>query len=281
MKIIESAESWAATERLRFLEKLAWWRGVVNRRDLRQAFGISQPQATIDLQRFQQLNPSAVRYDLRRKHYESTDEMECVLHRPVLEEGLMLFLGDPGCGVFPWCLASRIADVKDETIRGRIDGVWVVGRNPDFRVERLLFLAVIRSASIRVSMQKVSNRVAVEKEIAPKAFLFDGVGWLARCWDLSERCYFDLPLCEVSSAKWPDEPYEPDVPDHTWDREETLNLVLHPSLRTDERESLIMRYGLKDGVLSLRVREAMRGRILEYLRVDTGSGAKAPCFLLR
>lgn len=281
MKIIESSESWAATERLRFLEKLAWWRGVVNRKDLRQAFGISQPQATIDLQRFQQLNPTAVRYDLRRKHYESTLEMKCALHRPVLEEGLMLFLGDPGCGVFPWCLASRIADMTDDAMLDRIDGVWVAGRSADPIVERMLFLAVVRRSSIRVSLKSASNRVPVEIDIAPKAFVFDGGGWLARSWDLSNHCYFDLPLSEVAAAGWPDDPFEPEVPDHTWDREETLNLVLHPSLRSEERDALVRRYGLKDGVLSLRVREAMRGRILEYLRVDTGSGVKSPCFLLR
>jgi len=44
-------QNWAATERLRFIEACAWWKGIVQRQDLVGLFGISMAQASSDLQR--------------------------------------------------------------------------------------------------------------------------------------------------------------------------------------------------------------------------------------
>ncbi len=43
--------------------------GTVNRRDLIRKFGISQPQASVDLRRFDEAHPGAMRYDKSRKSY--------------------------------------------------------------------------------------------------------------------------------------------------------------------------------------------------------------------
>lgn len=45
--------------------------GFINREHLERKFGISTPQASKDLQRFQKLFPSACAYNLTAHHYES------------------------------------------------------------------------------------------------------------------------------------------------------------------------------------------------------------------
>ena len=40
---------WSERQRLRFIERVLFWRGYINRRDLMAFFGISAPQATNDL----------------------------------------------------------------------------------------------------------------------------------------------------------------------------------------------------------------------------------------
>jgi hypothetical protein len=50
--------NWAATERLRFIESCAWWKGVVQRQDLAGLFGISMAQASSDLQRYLSKSPN-------------------------------------------------------------------------------------------------------------------------------------------------------------------------------------------------------------------------------
>lgn len=43
--------------------------GEINRCEIRQAFGISAPQASLDLRRYMELNPGRIAYDVRRKRY--------------------------------------------------------------------------------------------------------------------------------------------------------------------------------------------------------------------
>lgn len=45
--------------------------GFVNRKDLMAFFGISMPQASIDLQSFLKLHPGAMQYNPSSKRYES------------------------------------------------------------------------------------------------------------------------------------------------------------------------------------------------------------------
>ncbi len=86
-------QNWAATERLRFIEVCAWWKGIVNRHDLVSLFGISMVQASSDLQRYLEMNPGAFVYNLRQKRYEPVAEMKCLMTRPRLDEAVARFLG--------------------------------------------------------------------------------------------------------------------------------------------------------------------------------------------
>jgi hypothetical protein len=43
--------------------------GYINREHLMLKFGISQPQASLDLQRYQRAHPGTVKYDLSAKRY--------------------------------------------------------------------------------------------------------------------------------------------------------------------------------------------------------------------
>ena len=43
--------------------------GEINRSEISQAFGISTPQASLDLRRYMELNPGRIAYDVRGKRY--------------------------------------------------------------------------------------------------------------------------------------------------------------------------------------------------------------------
>lgn len=43
--------------------------GEINRSDISHAFGISTPQASLDLRRYMELNPGRIAYDVRGKRY--------------------------------------------------------------------------------------------------------------------------------------------------------------------------------------------------------------------
>ena len=53
-------EQWAVMERLRFIERAAYWRGWIQRQDLAAVYGKGSAQASADFQKYLELNPGAL-----------------------------------------------------------------------------------------------------------------------------------------------------------------------------------------------------------------------------
>jgi hypothetical protein len=61
--------SWCDDQRQAWIAEMLVVYGFINREHLQRKFGISQPQASLDLRRFQADHPKAMAYDLSRKCY--------------------------------------------------------------------------------------------------------------------------------------------------------------------------------------------------------------------
>ena len=68
----QTTAKWGRQKRLEFIEFRLYWQGRINRSDLRAHFGISIPQASLDLRRYQELCPHSVEYDRSGKFYHPT-----------------------------------------------------------------------------------------------------------------------------------------------------------------------------------------------------------------
>lgn len=66
--------NWFQNERMKWIAEMLNVYGFINREHLERKFGISTPQASADLRRFQRLYPMVVRYDLSRKRYEAVGD---------------------------------------------------------------------------------------------------------------------------------------------------------------------------------------------------------------
>lgn len=60
---------WFEQQRIDWIAETLRVFGYINRAHLERKFGISTPQASADLRRFQQLDPTAVTYDKTAKRY--------------------------------------------------------------------------------------------------------------------------------------------------------------------------------------------------------------------
>lgn len=69
-------------EKYRFIEFRLYWERSVNRTDLKREFGISMPQATLDLKSYQELAPNNLAYDLGKRCYYPSDSFKPVLGNP-------------------------------------------------------------------------------------------------------------------------------------------------------------------------------------------------------
>ena len=80
---------WGEEARLRAIDADAFWEGRVNRAGLMRRFGISVPQATIDLRAYQLLAPENLRYDTREKAYLATEGFKPLFGPPEAEAWLV------------------------------------------------------------------------------------------------------------------------------------------------------------------------------------------------
>lgn len=270
-------EAWAAQERLRFIERSLWWRAQVKRKDLRELFGISMAQASSDLQRYLELNPTAARYDLKGKTYRGESGMTPILHEPRLKDALALFL--PG-GVGEWRAGlSRQVGAGEGRPGDVVAGVNLPVRNARPRIERAAFRALTEGLCLRIDYLSLSGRREHGwRVIVPTAFAHDGYRWHLRAWCEENGDYRDFVLSRIREADWPVDPGTADRPvDEAWETIEELVLIPNPALPPARAAAIAVDYGAEDGRIRLRVRRALLGYTLRHLGIaDDGFNALPP-----
>lgn len=263
-------ESWAASERLRAIERAAWWRGYVQRQDVAQIFGVSLAQTSTDFQTYQALNPGALNYNLSAKRYESSESMSCVLHKPRLAEAVSQYLGGPApsaiAGVAPVEVPAGVSD------DGRCAVLQLPRRRADTAVERLLFLAIYQGLSIRGRYLSVGSGRARWRLLAPHAVAHDGWRWHVRAWCFEREDYRDFVIGRFESVAWPvrlQEHTDMELPtDSDWETFVTVKVKPNEALEPSARKALRMDYGLEGKqVLEIGTRRAMLRYLLEALRL--------------
>ena len=254
-------DQWAVRERQLFIERLAWWKGVVNRGDVRDVFGISAAQTSADLQSYQEMNPTALAYNVRAKRYEAGENMGCVMHEPRLEEAVSLFLGVAtpmlGMGGRP-----KIAPTLTT-----VDFFKPLVREADAVVQRRVFLAIDQGKRLRMKYWSVHSSRGSLREIAPHALGHDGYRWHVRAWCFENEKFRDFVLSRIEAAEWPGDLFTAPVVDEDWERMETVVLRPHSSLDEEQRKTIIRDYGMKGGRLRVEVRAAMKEYFLAHWRV--------------
>lgn len=272
-------EAWAAQERLRFIERSLWWRGQVKRKDLRELFGISLAQASSDLQRYLEINPTAARYDLKAKSYRGEPGMGCIYHTPHLEDALSLFLPDQGDGMVGRPTATSPAGFRPGS---RVTGVSLPLRRATPLVERATFYAVWANMRLRIDYGSLSGKREVgTRQIVPHAFAHDGYRWHVRAWCEKNLDYRDFVLSRIREIEWPTESAPTDLPnDFDWETFDELILAPNPDLSDKLRESVAWDFGMIGGYLRLKVRRAMRNYTLMHLRMPPEGMNRLPPLLV-
>lgn len=258
-------EMWAAMERLRFVERAAYWTGTVNRSDLQTVFGVSQAQASADLQKFQVMNPGALMYNLNRKRYEGSVGMVCAIHQPRLEEAMAQFLGESVVAT-PWVRVPFQAEMG-----ARLAAVTLPAREAGLAVQRAVFQAVLHGLRVRVNYHSLTGKSEGWRWLAPHAFAHDGYRWHARAWCEKNEAFRDFVLSRMKAADLPTELARQEARDEEWETWEELVLAPASGMIESEKKAVALDYAMRGGKLRLRVRRAMRGYTLGHLRLGEGA----------
>jgi len=253
--------------RLAFIDFRLYWDGRVNRGHLTREFGISVPQASLDLTRYQQLAPASMIYDKSAKTYLASPEFRPSFFKPD-------------------------ADAYLNSLRSISDGIvspeqtWL-GRIPQFAA-----LPVPRRSTnadhLRAILAAIQNKTALHiryhsmrphpawRWISPHALAFDGFRWHARSLCHIDRTYtsFSLPrVLDVGDAGPGEGSMEAD---RRWSETVVLRIAPHPALTPAQRRGVELDYGMKEGVLELGVRAALTYHARKRLGLDRTAEAAKP-----
>lgn len=264
--------NWAVKERLTYIEMCAWWKGLVNRHDLTDVFGVSMAQASSDMQRYLDLNPESLGYNLRLKRYEATSGMKCVLTRPRLEEAVIRFLDGE-------TRSFSIGRAVEESGESSVAVVVQPARESAETVERRAFVAIMNDQRIRIRYASVRSGKEEWRWIRPHALGHSGVRWHLRSWCEKNDGFQDFALNRISEVEWSRETAQLPQPDRDWDEWVTLRVRANRSLDKARRQAVEFDYGMTNGVLELKVRKAMQDYLRERLGLPLVDGTEAGSLL--
>lgn len=251
-----------AEQRLEFIEFRLFWEGRVNRSDITARFGVSVPQASNDLSRYQELAPANIRYDTREKCYLPTDAFSPKFFKPSAGRHLAQLEG----------LAEHVMEAGDSWITEipETSVLPIPSRNVDPQMLKAFVGALRRRRSLNIHYHSMNpNRPeAMWRRITPLAFGFDGLRWHVRGFCHLESGFKDFILSRCLGVAEEAEPGARLEDDRAWTTFFDVVLIANPKLAPAQQRTIQVDYGMVDGRTTVSVRRAMLYYFNKRLRLD-------------
>lgn len=286
---------WNQQRRLEFIDFRLSCDGRFNRKDLVDFFGISVPQASLDVSRYcsivENLDPprSNIVYNRHLKYYIRSEDF-----KPLFPE-----LSSPHIYLSNLLALSNGSLPKSSNYFGFIPNVGVASFTPPRRNinQEVLFNvveAMRASMAVHISYMSVSSNNNTDHLIAPHGFAYDGMRWHVRayCYDthdfrdfvLSRILRCDVPEIAAPSDRFPDplgngfrEVGTSGRDDRDWNDLIDLVLCANPALPDRARRAIELDYGMEpDGTIIYTCRRALVFYALKWLRLTKEDAVLPP-----
>ncbi|MDN7943194.1 WYL domain-containing protein [Burkholderia multivorans] len=262
----KTGSRWGQERRLEFIDFRLQWEGRLNRGDLTDFFGISIPQASLDISRYQSICPQNMEYDRSTKMYVAMPDFKPVF--PVSHPSRYLNeLLATATGVLP----------RDATFVGWWPSVAVVPvptRVLDVNVLTALLRAIRERQGLRIQYQSMSRPEAISRVITPHAIAFDGFRWHVRAYCHIRELFLDFVIARILRVEATEQPGRGQEEDHEWNTIVTLEIVANPGLGEQRRRVVELDYGMEDGQIDLRCRQSLLFYTLRQLGLDDSDGRR-------
>lgn len=251
---------WGIRRRLEFIEYRLFWEGTINRKDLIDTFGVSVPQASVDIKKYKQNAPGNIYYDKSQKKYLVTSKFEPVLG-PIDSHNYLSKLSMLSEGIIK----------EDEAFMGYIPEYSVVpsfDRTIDPYILKKIIKVLKAGKSIKVLYQSMSRPSPVGRWISPHAFAFDGFRWHVRAYcELTDE-FRDFILGRILDTQNVKTSKINPSDDYNWNHFVTLKIAAHPDLTPDQRKIIEKEYNMSEGIALVRVRAAFIYYMLLRYRLE-------------
>ena len=247
----------AQRDRLAHIELRLRYLGEVRRTDLMSRFAVESATATRDIALYQRKAPYNLAYQASSKSYRYGGNRFRAL------------FDFSAAQVLAW-LARGSNDGEPRSDAGPIAwGEPHVKDGIDLDVLSVLTRAIRAGCAVAVTYDSASHEMAT-REIVPLALAQGGRNWHVRAFDRSTGSFEDLVLAWCVAAR----AVEGAVADHEmptrdvqWQRVLVLELVVHP-VNVPHPAAIERQYGMVGGLLTVSVRAAMAGHLLQRMDVD-------------
>lgn len=253
--------TWGQQQRLEFIDFRLFWEGRLNRSDLMDFFGMSLPQASLDLARYIEMAPENIAYDKAEKAY-----LPSASFRPAVTSvesmaylDLLTLPRGPKANFIGWRPDLGLVPHPNRRI-----GTFVL---------RQVLSAIRDRQKVHIEYQSMSRPRSTMRAISPHAIGYDGFRWHTRAYCHERNSFRDFVFARILKVKGMEESNINPKHDNAWERVLRLVLAPHPDLTAGQRRAVELDYGMKRGRIVLRTRQALAFYVLRQLGLDQTTSA--------
>jgi hypothetical protein len=239
----------AQKERLIYLDRCLTWRGIANRKDLIERFGISAAQAALDFRDYLKLaRETPPTYDPVRKTYIAAD-----VHRPLAPSSLT--------EAFEILVEGRDEDIPTTLPRPeRMANPKIIAR---------LHQTIRSKCALHIRYTSMSSGVDDGQWIAPTRFTSDGESVHLRAFSFKHNEYRDyLPIRISADSAFDERSLSEPLPcDSDWYTLARIWLRPRSDLSPEQASVVRVEYGFSGDLLALETRKAMEFYLLRRWRL--------------
>lgn len=251
---------WGQDRRLEFIDFRLRWDRRLNRGDVMAFFGISMPQASLDIARYLELAPGNLIYDRSAKVYVATPGFE------------PLFPTSSPSRYLNELLAAETGVLSAESSflgwRPPVAFVPVPGRALSADTLATLLRAVRERTGVRVLYQSMSRPEPHARMLSPHAFAHDGFRWHVRAFCHSRQQFRDFVIARMLEVELTEGAGPSPDTDEEWQTMVEVELMPNPNLAPAHRRAVELEYGMVNGEASISCRHALLFYVLRHLGLD-------------
>lgn len=261
---------WGIEKRLEFIEFRLFWEGGINRADIIDAFGVSVPQASKDLSRYEDEAPGNLVYDKSEKRYCPSQTFSPVFFKP----DAAAYLGQLRS------ITDHLVPAEDTWLSEtpEFDAMPVPHRHVEVETLRSILTAIRKKRAVEIYYQSMSvlRPDPQWRWITPHAFANDGLRWHVRAFCHIEEKFKDFLLSRCLRVRGDDEPAKRSTEDTRWHEYFEVVLSPNPELSDKQQEVIAYDYHMTDGEVRFSVRRAFLFYFHKRLRLDVAEALDDP-----
>lgn len=251
---------WGQQRRLEFIDYRLTWDGIINRKDLVEFFGISVPQASLDISEYLKRAAMNLAYDPKTKIYRAQPQFKSIYPSSSLPNFLDDLLRVAVCKETPY--GSFLGWTPS------VDSVPRPSRRLDSKIVLVITRALRSKSKVNILYQSFSDTDPIRRLITPHTLVHDGYRWHARAYCHLRNEFKDFVISRIFEAEFGEQDISRIQDDVQWNRIVDLELTAHPHLTPSQKKIIEMDYGMSEGVLRMQSRQALLFYVFKQLGLD-------------